>query len=66
MNIATYCRLSTEDNQNQLDQLRAFAATQGWQIKRQYVDVATGKNGDRGAIQEATVYRTARASTDSR
>jgi DNA invertase Pin-like site-specific DNA recombinase len=36
-----------QDNQNQLDQLRGFAASQGWRIKREYVDVATGKNSDR-------------------
>jgi DNA invertase Pin-like site-specific DNA recombinase len=49
MDIAVYCRISTDkqDNQNQLDQLRAFAASQGWNVKREYVDVATGKNGDR-------------------
>jgi len=49
MDIAIYSRVSTErqDTQNQLDQLRAFAASQGWNIKREYVDVATGKNGDR-------------------
>ena len=49
MNIAIYCRISTDkqDNQNQLDQLRAFTRTQGWNISKEYVDVATGKNGDR-------------------
>ena len=49
MNIAIYVRISTDkqDNQNQLDQLRAFARTQGWNISKEYVDVATGKNGDR-------------------
>src|ERR1700677_3181910 len=49
MDIAIYSRISTDkqDNQNQLDQLRGFAATQGWRIKREYVDVATGKNSDR-------------------
>jgi DNA invertase Pin-like site-specific DNA recombinase len=49
MDIAIYSRISTEkqDNGNQLGQLRAFAATQGWHIKREYVDVASGKNGDR-------------------
>jgi DNA invertase Pin-like site-specific DNA recombinase len=49
VDIAIYCRVSTDkqDNQNQLGQLRAFAASQGWHVKREYVDVATGKNGDR-------------------
>ncbi|MFZ0536444.1 MAG: recombinase family protein, partial [Candidatus Sulfotelmatobacter sp.] len=49
MDVAIYSRISTDkqDNQNQLDQLRGFAASQGWHIKREYVDVATGKTGDR-------------------
>ncbi len=49
MDIAIYCRISTDkqDNGNQLDQLRTFAASQGWNVRREYVDVATGKNGDR-------------------
>jgi DNA invertase Pin-like site-specific DNA recombinase len=49
MDVAIYSRISTDkqDNQNQLDQLRGFAASQGWRIKREYVDVATGKTGDR-------------------
>jgi DNA invertase Pin-like site-specific DNA recombinase len=47
--IAIYARISTvkQDNFNQLGQLRDFAATQGWNISKEYVDVATGKNGDR-------------------
>jgi DNA invertase Pin-like site-specific DNA recombinase len=47
--IAIYSRISTDkqDNGNQLTQLRAFASTQDWKIKREYVDVASGKNGDR-------------------
>jgi DNA invertase Pin-like site-specific DNA recombinase len=49
MDVALYSRISTDkqDNQNQLDQLRGFAASQGWRIKREYVDIATGKNSDR-------------------
>jgi DNA invertase Pin-like site-specific DNA recombinase len=49
MDIAIYCRISTDkqDNGNQLDQLRAFATSQGWNVTREYVDVATGKNSDR-------------------
>ena len=49
MNIVIYSRVSTDkqDNENQLAQLRGFAASQGWNIKREFVDVATGKNGDR-------------------
>lgn len=49
MNIALYMRVSTEtqDSRNQCAQLRAFAATQGWRICREYVDTASGKSGDR-------------------
>jgi len=54
MDIATYSRISTDqqDTQNQLDQLRAFARTQGWNIVREYVDVASGKNGDRDQFKD--------------
>jgi DNA invertase Pin-like site-specific DNA recombinase len=54
MEIAIYCRISTDqqDNQNQLDQLRAFAASQGWHIEREYVDIATGKNADHEQFKE--------------
>ncbi len=47
--IAIYSRISPDkqDNGNQLTQLRAFASTQDWKIKWEYVDVASGKNGDR-------------------
>src|ERR1035441_4827414 len=49
MDIAIYSRISTDkqDNENQLAQLRSFAASQGWHINKEYVDIATGKNGDR-------------------
>ena len=49
MNVAIYCRVSTEKQEatNQLTQLRAFAATQGWNVVGEYVDTASGKNGDR-------------------
>jgi DNA invertase Pin-like site-specific DNA recombinase len=49
MRIAIYSRVITtsQDTANQLTQLRAFAATQGWTVIKEYVDVASGKNGDR-------------------
>jgi DNA invertase Pin-like site-specific DNA recombinase len=49
MRIAIYSRVSTstQDTANQLVQLRAFAATQGWTVVVEFVDVASGKNGDR-------------------
>ena len=47
--IAIYSRVSTDQqtNQNQLDQLRAFARSQGWKITREFVDVGSGGNADR-------------------
>lgn len=49
MNIAIYSRVSTDrqETANQLTQLRGFAASQGWEVGREFVDVASGKNGDR-------------------
>ena len=55
MNVALYGRVSTkdkgQDTENQLSQLRAFAATQGWTIAHEYVDRATGKHSDREQFQ---------------
>jgi DNA invertase Pin-like site-specific DNA recombinase len=53
VDVAIYSRVSTDkqDTLNQLDQLRAFAQTQGWNVVREYVDVASGKNGDREQFQ---------------
>jgi DNA invertase Pin-like site-specific DNA recombinase len=36
-----------QDTTNHLEQLRAFARTQRWRIVLEYVDLASGKNGDR-------------------
>jgi DNA invertase Pin-like site-specific DNA recombinase len=49
MKVAIYSRVSTDQqtNQNQLDQLRAFASTQGWRIVHEFVDIGSGGNGDR-------------------
>ena len=51
MKVAIYARCSTDnkgqDPVNQLRELRKFAAQQGWTIVHEYVDHATGKNGDR-------------------
>ena len=56
MNVALYARVSTrdkgQDTENQLAQLRAFAATQGWTVAREYVDRATGKRSDREQFQK--------------
>jgi DNA invertase Pin-like site-specific DNA recombinase len=54
MKIALYARVSTKDKQeteNQLVQLRDFAAKQGWHITREYVDRETGGTSDRAQFQ---------------
>ena len=56
MRTAIYARVSTkdgrQDNENQLRQLRAFAATQGWTVVHEYVDRASGKRSDREQFQK--------------
>jgi DNA invertase Pin-like site-specific DNA recombinase len=56
MRTAIYARVSTKDGrqdaENQLKQLRTFAATQGWEIGHEYVDKASGKRGDREQFQK--------------
>jgi tetratricopeptide (TPR) repeat protein len=44
MRVALYCRVSTDkqDNGNQVEQLREFAARQGWEIVAEHVDTVTG------------------------
>jgi DNA invertase Pin-like site-specific DNA recombinase len=44
MRAAVYARVSTrkQENENQLHQLREFAARQGWTVVVEYVDVVTG------------------------
>jgi DNA invertase Pin-like site-specific DNA recombinase len=44
LNVAIYARVSTDkqDNGNQLEQLREFAARQGWTVAVEYVGTATG------------------------
>ena len=54
MRIALYARVSTKDRQeveNQLRQLREFAALQGWTIYREYIDRETGGTSDRAEFQ---------------
>lgn len=51
MRTVLYARVSkkdgSQDTENQLRQLRAFAESQGWQITHEYVDRASGKRSDR-------------------
>jgi DNA invertase Pin-like site-specific DNA recombinase len=55
LQVALYARVSTRDKgqntENQLAQLRAFAASQNWTVTREYVDKATGKHSDREQFQ---------------
>jgi len=55
MKTAIYARVSTkdgrQDTENQLRQLRDFAATQNWTIVHEYVDRASGKRSDREQFQ---------------
>ena len=54
MKIGIYGRVSTRDKQeveNQLVQLREFAAKSGWTIYREYVDRETGSTSDRAEFQ---------------
>src|SRR5260370_30323056 len=55
MRVGVYARVSTkdkgQDSENQLVQLREFAAKQGWQITREYIDRETGSNSDREEFQ---------------
>jgi len=56
MRTAIYARVSTRDGrqdaENQLRQLREFAATQSWTVVHEYVDRASGKRGDRDQFQK--------------
>jgi DNA invertase Pin-like site-specific DNA recombinase len=55
MKVGIYARVSTkdkgQDTENQLVQLREFAAKQGWQIVREYIDHETGSKSDRAEFQ---------------
>jgi DNA invertase Pin-like site-specific DNA recombinase len=55
MKVAIYARVSTRDKgqevKNQLEQLRAYCAKQGWQIVNEYIDQRSPKNGDREQFQ---------------
>jgi DNA invertase Pin-like site-specific DNA recombinase len=55
MKVVLYGRVSTkdkgQDTENQLAQLRTFAATQGWTVVHEYVDRKTAKHSDREQFQ---------------
>lgn len=51
MEAAIYARVSTKDKgqdpENQLRELRAYCERSGWTVYEEYIDQASGKNGDR-------------------
>jgi DNA invertase Pin-like site-specific DNA recombinase len=55
MKAALYARVSTkdkgQDTENQLAQLRTFAASLNWKVVHEYVDRASGKRSDREQFQ---------------
>src|SRR5260370_28545902 len=55
MKVGIYARVSTkdkgQDTENQLVQLRDFAAKQGWEIVREFIDHETGSKSDRAEFQ---------------
>src|SRR5207244_9820924 len=56
MRVALYARVSTKDKgqetENQLAQLREFAAKQGWTVSREYVDRESGTTHERPEFQQ--------------
>src|SRR5260370_33778711 len=54
--VAIYARVSTKDrgqeNENQLVQLRGFAASQGWPVFAEYVDHESGSHDDRPQFKQ--------------
>ena len=57
MRIAIYARVSTDkqDTENQLLQLREFAAKQGWTIAREYCDYESGSKADRAQFHRCSL-----------
>jgi DNA invertase Pin-like site-specific DNA recombinase len=55
MKVAIYARVSTadgrQDTENQLADLRRFAATQGWQIASEYIDCESGGKPNRAEFR---------------
>ena len=55
LRVGIYARVSTvergQDPENQLRQLREYAARLGWAVSQEYVDHVSGKSGDRPAFK---------------
>src|SRR5712672_3163335 len=56
MRVSIYGRVSTKDKgqevENQLVQLRDFAAKQGWTVTREYIDHESGSRSDRPQFRQ--------------
>jgi DNA invertase Pin-like site-specific DNA recombinase len=56
MRCSIYARVSTRDKgqdpENQLAQLREYCQRQGWEIVNEFIDYATGGNGDRTQFKQ--------------
>jgi DNA invertase Pin-like site-specific DNA recombinase len=63
MRIAIYARVSTDDKgqdpENQLRQLRAWCASAGHDIVREYIDHESGRKGAKGRKQFAALFEDA-------
>lgn len=57
MRAALYARVSTDtqDTDNQLLRLRAWAEAKGWTVHQEYVDVASGANMHRPALDDMLI-----------
>ena len=55
MRVAIYARVSKRDSSqdvtNQLNQLRSLSAQNSWEIVAEYIDNASGKNGERAQLK---------------
>lgn len=54
MKVAIYARVSTSEQEtdNQLIRLREVARNRGWTVYKEYVDVASGRNANRPALND--------------
>ena len=65
--IVLYARVSTKDKQdaqNQLDQLRDFAAKQDWTIVHEYIDNVSGKTSEKRPQFQAMLAAASRREFD--
>lgn len=64
MKVALYVRVSTKDKQetdNQMVQLRQFAAQHSWNVTHEYIDRESGAKNERTAFRQMPACRLARS-----